>query len=140
MKGDKAGAVLAGGAVGGGPALSKFFGVSRKALLSGRFISKQVGETALGVQFTKQGGLMIADVVGAYGEKAQGVSTTIGALYKNIIAFAKQEGAKEVRINAVGVVNPKLKQKPIDRGFQSTTVWIQDGGEVEALANTFKIK
>lgn len=139
-KGDNTGIVIGMAGMIGGPALSEIFGVSKSALTTGRLLTGQLGEAKVYAQFTTSGRTRVADIIGTYGAKEQGLGTTTRALFKHLIAFAKQEGAQNVRVQAVGVINKELEQKLVKQGFEKTTVWVEGFGNTPAYAKTFRLK
>lgn len=125
----------------GGPALSKFFKVSEKALLSGRLLEGSTDSAHIAAQFAKSGKTLTADIVYAGNQGRKGLSTfsVISELGKNIMALAEQQGTREVTVNAVAVVNKQLEARLIKDGWRKTTVWVEGFGKTEAYTKTFRV-
>ena len=139
MDRDKGGVALGMAGMVGGPALSKIFGVGNRALTSGELLVGRLGAAEVAAQFSKSGGTLVADVVGVFGAKSQGLASSTKALFNSIMGFAKQEGLSEVRVQAVAVVNKDLEERLIKQGWQKTTV-IVDGEKVSAYTRTFQVR
>jgi hypothetical protein len=123
----------------GGPALSKFFGVTTSKLLSGSLLDATVGGSTITAQFSKAGSTLTADIVYIANKSPSGLSGVTRQLYKNVFELAKQQGAENVTVNAVAVTNKKLEQKLLSSGWQRTKVTVEGFGSVDAYTKTFKV-
>jgi RHS repeat-associated protein len=139
LKGDYSGLAVSGVFRAGGPALSRFFGTTIGKLFSGRLLVGNNEGIEVVAQFTKSGKTLSADIVYVGGASGKGLSSTVGALYKNILALAQQQGADKLVLNAVAVVNKDLDDMLKKRGFEKTTVWIQGHGQVEAYTKVINV-
>jgi len=138
LEDDTSGLAVSGIMRAGGPALGKLFGASR--LFTGRILFGQNQGTNVAAAFHKGADSIRADILYVGGAKQSGMSTTTGALLKNIVALAKQEGARTVTVNAVAVINSKLAQKLEKAGWTLTKIKVAGKDElVDAYTKTFTV-
>lgn len=122
-----------------GPTLSEIFGLSNEEIISGELLFGKLGRASITAQFSRSSTKLVADIVGVYGAKGEGLATTSRVLFESIQAFARQERLIEIELQAVAVANPKLEAKLIKQGFVKTKVTIE-GSSYSAYTKTIKVE
>ena len=115
------------------------FGFTRvEGVIEGFTHGRLANGADVAARFSLSGGTLTTSVLGAFNAEGANAAGTLRAIMQGAQAVAKDQGARQLVLQAVGVVNQRLADILVRQGFRLTTVRI--GKEsVEAYEKVFKV-
>jgi hypothetical protein len=89
-------------------------------------------------RFTRSGDTLTTSVLGAFNAEGSNATGTLRAIMQGAQAVAKDQGTRQLVLQAVGVVNQRLADILVKQGFRVTTVRIRKE-TVEAYEKVFEV-
>ena len=122
------------------PGAASTFGFSRvEGVIEGFRYGRLANGAEVAARFSRAGDTFTASILGAFNVEGSKSAGTLGAILQGAQALAKQQGASQLIVQAVGVVNPRLAEILLKQGFKQTTVRI--GKEsITAFQKVYEVK
>jgi RHS repeat-associated protein len=122
------------------PSAAGTFGFSRvEGVLEGFTYGRLPNGAEVAARFSTAGQTLTASILGAFNAEGPKSAGTLSAILQGSQALAKQEGASQLIVQAVGVVNPRLAEVLLKQGFKQTTVKV--GKEtITAFEKIYEVK
>jgi RHS repeat-associated protein len=122
------------------PSAASAFGFSRvDGAIEGFSFGRLANGAEVATKFETAGKTLRASVLGAFNQDGSKAAGTLGAILQGAQSVAKQQGASQLLLQAVGVVNPRLAEILITQRFKQTTIKV--GKEtVEAFEKIYEVK
>jgi hypothetical protein len=90
-------------------------------------------------KFSAAGKMLTASILGAFNAEGSKSAETPSAILHGSQALAKQQGASQLIVQTVGVVNPRLAEILLKQGFKQTTIKV--GKEtISAFEKVYEVK
>jgi len=122
------------------PSAASAFGFSRvDGAIEGFTFGRLANGAEVAAKFESAGKTLTASVLGAFNQEGSKAAGTLGAILQGAQSVAKQQGASQLLLQAMGVVNPRLAEILIKQGFKRTTVKVGEE-TVEAFEKVYEVK